>query len=334
MRAAVLTERGRISTTSIADPNCGVGEVVVRMRATGLCGTDLAMFHGIRPPPSTPWILGHEGVGEIVEVGDDVSNRFVGQQVAIEPDYCCFTCAACRRGHTSSCVNRISLGINHPGVLAEYIAVPAPFAWPTDLPVTDAVCVEPMTVARAAVRRSGISAGDSCVVVGAGSQGLFLCRTLVERGVTPFVIEPDPARRELAEAIGAQQLPVTSVEVDHLFETSGAPSALESALRHVRDHGVAVLIGMHQQPPAVSTAELVRRQLTLTGSFIYDHPDDFATTIRLLESGRISECEVLRARYPFPDVQDAFSKAAGIAGKSWIEFDSAGTFGSDNPADQ
>jgi alcohol dehydrogenase/L-iditol 2-dehydrogenase len=163
---------------------------------------------------------------------------------------------------------------------------------------------------------------------------LFLCRTLVERGVTPFVAEPDPARRELAETIGAQQLPGTSVEVDYLFETSGAPSALESALRHVRDHGVAVLIGMHQQPPAVSTAELVRRQLTLTGSFIYDHPDDFATTIRLLESGRISECEVLRARYPFPDVQDAFSKAPGIAGKSWIEFDPAGTFGGDNLADQ
>ncbi|HEX5401268.1 MAG TPA: alcohol dehydrogenase catalytic domain-containing protein [Pseudonocardiaceae bacterium] len=322
MRAALLTEPEQITVATVADPVCGIHEVVVRMRATGLCGTDLAMFHGARPPPRTPWILGHEGVGEIVAVGANVVDRVVGQRVVIEPDYCCFTCPACRRGHTSSCVNRISAGINHPGVLAEHVAVPASFAWPTaeHVPLAEAVCVEPLTVARAAVRRSGIGTGDSALVVGAGSQGLFLCRTLVALGVLPFVVEPDDERLLFAEHLGAQRLPEDVTGLDYLFDTSGAPAALGPALGCLRDHGVAVLVGMHNQPPAVRTAELVRRQLTLIGSFIYDHPDDFATTIRLLENSQISTCEVPRARYPLSDVQDAFSKADGIAGKSWIEF--------------
>lgn len=320
MKAAALTGPAHVELVDRPEPECGLGDVLVRMLGVGLCGSDLGVYSGSRPVPSTPWVLGHEGVGEIVAVGADVRDRQVGQRIAVEPNYCCLRCPACRSGFTSACPNRVIIGINTPGLLAEYVAVPAGFAFPVaeHVELADLVCAEPLTVARAAIRRSGITAGDSCLVVGTGSQGLFLCAALVADGIKPAVVEPHDGRRELALSLGATTADESTTGVAYLFETSGVPAALPPALDRLAPGGTAVLIGMNKQPLDLSSWTVVYRQLRLVGSLIYDHPTDFADTVAILNDGRVAPHRVLQADFAFADTAKAFTAVRETPGKCWI----------------
>ena len=116
MKAAALVRPGEIETVDVPEPECGPDQVLVRMWGVGLCGSDLGVHAGTRPVPHMPWVLGHEGVGEIVDVGAAVRDRRIGQRVAIEPNYCCLRCPPCRAGFTSACSNRVIVGMNVPGL--------------------------------------------------------------------------------------------------------------------------------------------------------------------------------------------------------------------------
>lgn len=237
----------------------------------------------------------------------------------IEPNFACLSCPACRSGRSSACPHRVSIGFNAPGVLAERIAVPAEFAWPVPAGWTDAdaVCAEPFTVARAAIRRSGVRPGRRCLVIGAGSQGSLLCLALVHEGIVPQVLEPHPGRRSLAADLGAQLAGETAGGFDAVFETSGVPAALGEAVNRAGRGGVLLLIGQNSQPASLVTRTVVQRQLTLRGSLIYDHPDDFAATLAL--AGQVTPSRVLSACYPLADAAAAFQAARQVPGKTWIQ---------------
>ena len=321
MRAAALVSPGMVEIVEVEEPRCGADDVLVRMLAVGLCGSDLAVHSGARAVPSTPWVLGHEGVGEIVAVGARVRDRHVGQRVAVEPNYCCLVCPPCRAGFTSACADRVVVGIGAPGLLAERVAVPAEFAFPAAAHVAlpDLVCAEPLTVARAAIRRSGIAPGDSCLVVGTGSQGLFLCVALADMGITPHVLEPHEGRRDLAVSLGAVAAGDSSAGFGFLFETSGVPAALAPALERLAPGATVVLIGLSARPLGVAMSAVVYRQLTLVGSLIYDHPSDFAGTVAALEDGKITPSAVLGAAFGFGETAKAFDAVRSVPGKCWID---------------
>ena len=300
------------------EPRADSGQVVVRVGGVGVCGSDLALLSGHWRPPSTPWVPGHEAFGEIVAVGSGVGPERIGQRVAIEPNIPCFACPACRSGLTSGCSDRRSLGFSVPGTLAERIAVPAEFAWevPGDWSDEDAVCTEPLTVALAAIRRSGICdvGAARCLVAGIGSQGAMLCAGLVAGGLRPYVIEPHAGRLELAVEMGALAAGADNGVFDVVFETSGTPAALVSAVERTTAGGTVVLIGLSSEPVPLATETVVRRQLRIQGSLTYDHPGDFAAVVkRSLRPGR-----VLRACYPLAEAERAFRAAREVPGKTWI----------------
>lgn len=329
MKAAVLTAPHEMRLVELAEPTCGPREVLVRMRGLGLCGSDLAVFTGSRQVRELPWVMGHEGVGEIVAVGAEATDRRPGQQVAIEPNYCCLRCPACRSGLTSACQQRVIVGMNHPGLLAEYVAVPAEFAWPADSAVSleNLVCTEPLTVARAAIRRAGVVAGQRCLVIGAGSQGLLLCLALRAIGAHAVVQEPHEGRAALARSLGAELVPPDSVspnstDLPVLFETSGVPQALRAGLDRLAVGGTALLVGISSRALELTSADLVYRQLTVTGSLIYDHPRDFADTVDGLGGGDLAPGVVLQARYPLDAAAEAFASVRNVPGKAWISFES------------
>jgi threonine dehydrogenase-like Zn-dependent dehydrogenase len=316
MRALVLGETPwalRVAD-GLPEPVAGSGQVVVRVRGVGICGSDLSLVSGARRPPGHPWVPGHEATGEIVAAGAGVDRSRVGQRVVIEPNYPCLRCPACRSGATSMCQDRVIVGFTAPGLLAEYAAVPAQFAWPVPPGWTDedAVCAEPLTVAQAAVRRAGDK--SDCLVVGAGSQGALMCLLLVARGITPHVLEPDEGRRQLAVSLGAAEAAGSGFL--SVFETSGTEAGLREAITRAAHGAVITLIGLGSPHPRVDAATVVRRQLTLRGSLIYDHPDDFAAT---LSGDNLSPSRVLRAVYPLSDGAEAFRAARDIPGKTWIK---------------
>ena len=319
MRAVVLGSNPwslRV-TDDWPEPVAGSGQVVVRVLGVGICGSDLALASGRRRAPAYPWVPGHEAFGDVVATGTGVDQGRVGQRVVIEPNYPCLRCPACRSGRTSMCPDRVIVGFTAPGTLASLVPVPAPFAWPVpgDWADTDAVCAEPLTVALAAIRRSGAKPGSRCLVVGTGSQGTLLCVALAAYGITPSVLEPHDGRRELAVSLGATAAPPDETGFEVVFETSGAEPALAEAIRRAAPGGTVVLIGLGSEATRVDTGLVVRRQLVLQGSLIYDHPGDFAATI---ESAIRSPGRVLRASYPLDQVSEAFRAAREVPGKTWI----------------
>ncbi|MGR4854469.1 zinc-dependent alcohol dehydrogenase [Streptomyces sp. LARHCF252] len=323
MKAAVLTAPGRIETIDDwPEPACGPHDVVVDVEGVGLCGSDLAVFHGRRLPPEMPWVMGHEGFGRITAVGSDVRDRSVGQSVVIEPNYACLKCADCLTGLTSACPHRAIVGLNAPGVLAERVALPTHFAHPVPDGLTgaDLAAVEPYTVARAAVRRSGVTAADRCLVVGAGAQGLLVCLILSRLRIHPVVTEPHPLRLARAERLGATP-DDGRTGFTYVFETSGHEAALHPAANRTAPGATVVLIGLNHHQLPFTTDDVVRRQLVLRGSMIYDHPGDFTTAIAELSQARPGA--VVEARFPLHQAQQAFAGAAERAGKTWISIGDA-----------
>jgi alcohol dehydrogenase/L-iditol 2-dehydrogenase len=318
VRAAVLTAKERIETVhDWPEPVCGPHDVIVEMEGVGLCGSDLAVFHGRRPAPDTPWVMGHEGFGRITAAGSAVHDRAVGRRVVVEPNYACLTCADCLTGLTSSCPHRVIVGLNAPGVLAERVAVPAHFTHlvPDGPTGADLAATEPYTVARAAVRRSGVRATDRCLVVGAGAQGLLVCLVLARLGIEPVVTEPHPLRLERAVRLGAVA-DDGRTGFTFVFETSGHAPALRPAVDRAAPGATVVLVGLNTAPLPFGTEDVVRRQLVLRGSMIYDHPGDFAAAVAELPFARPGS--VIEARFPLERAQEAFAGAAARAGKTWI----------------
>jgi alcohol dehydrogenase/L-iditol 2-dehydrogenase len=320
MKAAVLTGVGEITMADDwPEPQPGRGEVVVGVTGVGICGSDLAVWSGERAV-GFPWIAGHEGIGTIVTVGEGVSQARVGERVVIEPNYPCERCEACLRGRTSMCPNRRAAGINAPGLLRERAAVPAQFTWtaPASLADQDLVCVEPMAVALHAARVGRAAAGSSCLIVGAGSQGLLLLMVLRALGAEVAVVEPHDGRLAIARDLGAR--PIDDAGYELVFETSGSAGGTQQALRSLDVGGTLVLIGIPHADIPFSTASIVRGHATVMGSIIYDHPGDFRDTIDFITEYSLAPSSIIRRTFSFSDSQAALSSAVTVSGKSWVKF--------------
>ena len=238
--------------------------------------------------------------------------------VVIEPNFPCLRCPACRSGLTSRCPDRIAAGFTSPGLLAERVAVPAPYAWPVPggWADTDAVCAEPLTrgPGRAAPQRR--RAGQPVP----GRRGRVAGRPADpgphrRGGIEPYVLEPHQGRRRLAAELGAREAHPGEGGFTTVFETSGAQTALAEATTRAARGATVMLIGLDGHDIEIDTALVVRRQLVLRGSMIYDHPGDFAAT---LASAIPSPGRVLRACYPLADAEAALRAAAEAPGKTWI----------------
>ncbi|QUH03015.1 alcohol dehydrogenase catalytic domain-containing protein [Saccharopolyspora erythraea] len=322
MKALTLTSARHLEQVDDwPDPEPGEHDVVVEMLGVGLCGSDLSVYDGKREPAAMPWIIGHEGCGRIVEVGPAVADRSVGELVVVEPNYCCLHCQWCRRGRTAQCDHRGIVGINRPGLLSQFAAVPARFAWPVpeQWPVERLVCFEPLAVAQGVVRRSGVRAGQSCLVVGAGSQGLLICLSLLAAGVTPAVSEPHPGRLALAVSLGAEPADDPDRRYSYVFESSGVEPGFHDALRAADKTAVVSLVGQNTAPFPVVTQDIVQRQLTLLGALIYDHPVDFDHTRTALGDLDLAPERILRSRATPGRADEALAAAREIPGKSWID---------------
>ncbi|MGO2035055.1 MAG: zinc-dependent alcohol dehydrogenase [Brevibacterium sp.] len=293
MRSAEITAPGRVEIVGRPRPQgrLGAGEVRVRMLAVGICGTDLALLSGRRTPPEQPWRLGHEGIGEIAEVGPGAVGLAVGDRVALEPNITCGDCAHCRRGTTSACMVRRSAGVlTQPGFLAEVVDHPSEFCHRIDpaVPLERAVCAEPLAVAAAAIRRSQVRVGAEVLVIGAGAQGLLTISILIAQGHRPFVSEPDRRRRELAVDLGARVFePGLSPAPEFVIDAAGVPEALGSVVHHLAPFAAVTLVGEDHHHLGASSFDIVQRQLRIAGSFIYEHPQDMAAAVNLLAEVRV-----------------------------------------------
>lgn len=301
-------------------PPPGPGDVRVRVVTAGLCGTDYRIWTGDRPV-TYPRVMGHEFVGRVTAVGGRSTRVTVGDRVVVEPNYSCGVCPLCREGNRNLCLSRVAIGIDVDGGFAEEVCVPDRCCWPIPPEVSDAdaMLTEPLAVVVRAVKRGQPRAGESAAVVGAGNLGLLALQVLRAMDARVLVIARTPARLPLATQLGADAVHATSEGplpdaarafsgregVDLVVETAGTPEAVAHALELVRPGGRVVLTGLPHDPTPVAFFSVVRREVTLTGSMIYQ--DEFPEALAFVATGRVMTAPLVTHRFPLADIDAAFA---------------------------
>jgi len=320
MKAAVLHGPRAVRVESTATPEPSVGEVVVRVTVAGLCGTDYSIFAGERPV-RYPRVMGHEFVGRVEAVGAGVTTPRVGDRVAIEPNYSCGVCPLCREGNRNLCLARTAIGIDVDGCFAELVRVPARCCWgvPEAVADDDVMVTEPLAVVVRAVARGAVRAGETAAVVGAGTLGLLAVQVLRARGARVLLVSRTARRLTLGRDLGAENVhavsdgPLEAVAravsgregVDCVIETAGTAEAVSHALALVRPGGRVVLTGLPHDATSVRFFSVVRREITIVGSMIYQ--DEFAEAMRLVAAGHVRTRPLITHRFALGDIERAFA---------------------------
>ncbi|MGV9802182.1 zinc-dependent alcohol dehydrogenase [Mycobacterium sp. NPDC003449] len=288
----------KVSTAAPPAP----GEVQIAVAYTGLCGTDLHIFHGhMDARVSTPLVFGHEMSGTISAVGADVDGWSTGDHVTVMPLDWDDTCPACRAGNQHICQNLNFIGIDSPGSLQRLWNVPASvvLALPETLRLDSAALVEPTAVAVHDVRRSGLEAGDRAVVIGGGPIGVLIASVARIHGAEVAVIELDPKRRAQVDALGFTTIDPREVDqvewvtdwttgagADVVFEVSGAAAAVRGATDLAKVRGTIVVVAIHPTPREVDLHRVFWRELRILGARVYERTD-FERAIELLDADLI-----------------------------------------------
>jgi len=259
-------------------------DVLIEVKACGLCGTDPAILEG-RHPSSPPVILGHEYGGVVVDVGKGVSLVEPGDHVVVDPNIKCGRCRFCRNAKQNLCSNMRTLGIHLDGGFAQYNAAPqsAVYKVPEDMDWRDVALVEPVSCVINGVRRSGIGLGDSVAIIGAGPIGLIWAALSKEAGATKVIVsETVPARQEAARKLGADSVvdprrtnvveavkAETEGGVDVAVEVVGNPLTVQQAVQMIGFGGRAVLFGTCPEESQVNLKpyDLMRHEKGILGSF-------------------------------------------------------------------
>lgn len=323
MLAGVLLDKKEIALQNQPIPEPGPLEVRIKLETLGICGSDVSLYLGHRANTPYPLILGHEGIGWIEKMGDQVSHLKLGQRVVIEPNFPCGQCPLCWSGRSNICLHKRIFGVLEAGCFAEYAVVPAQFVWPVPETISneDAVLIEPLAVALHALYTAPSRPGDVLAVLGLGAIGLLLVQAACRMGYHVLAYDQVSSKVALAETLGAIPLPVESTAselatawqkagVSTIFECAGAAAALTTAVNAAPKGATIVVVGLADQPSAVSEFTLTRQGIQVLSSIIYQHPVDFQRTIRLLEQGFIQPSKIISADQPFAQLPAALEMAS------------------------
>jgi 2-desacetyl-2-hydroxyethyl bacteriochlorophyllide A dehydrogenase len=300
------------------------GEALLKIRRVGICGSDLHIFQGHldhRVPQNGT--IGHEVLAEIAEA--PAGTGFAqGERVVVEPVLFCGTCRPCRMGATYLCSHLKVLGVDAPGGMQEYWAVPVDrlLKVPTALKDDDAALIEPLAVATHDVARAEMKAGDKVLVFGGGPIGCLIALVARHRGADVKVSEINPYRVKLLQQIGLDVIgpgedPVAIARawtdgdgVDVVFEVSGSPDAVRLVTDVVRVWGLVSIIAIHADPVAVNLYPMFGRELKMHGSRLYTRAA-WEEAIRLMASGAIPAGPLVSRRIPLEDLQKGMEEALG-----------------------
>lgn len=328
MKAVRLEQVGQLRLRDVEKPHAGPGELLVRVEACGICGTDRHLFHGEFParPPVT---LGHEFTGIVEAVGPGVTSFRPGMRMTGDPNIACGGCAQCRRGRVNLCEKLEAIGIHRDGGFANYVIVPQnqAYALPDDLdPLHGAFC-EPLACCLHGVDLAGIRTGDTVVVLGGGVIGLLVVQLARLAGAAQVVLVTRSAeKRALAERLGATTSfdPNASDPIEALvgkdgllpgggdvvIECAGVRETVEQSPRLARKGGTVLILGVLPQgtKTEIEPFDILFRELRIIGSFV--NPFTHARAADLIASGTIEVAPLISRTLSLEEAVDAITSPA------------------------
>lgn len=334
MQAAVFEGIRTIRVQTVPDPEPTPDDIVIRVKACGICGSDLHSYTtGAFIKPGQ--VMGHEFCGEVVAVGANVHGLAVGERVTAMPFNACYTCQACLRGETHLCygISGQAIAYGLPGAFAEYLRIPQAtlgrnvFTLPEPLSDIAGATVEPLAVAVHAVRLANPEIGAKVVVIGAGLIGQCMIQALKARGVGLVVVsEVSETRATLAYRSGADVVlnPMAgnvveqigevvgfvpgrrTAAADVVFDCAGAPAAFAQALRLVRPGGTLAITALYEEHVPFDVSRLVWSEVKLLGTFGYRN--EFPQTIELLRTGKVQLDHLVTDFFPLVQTNEGFQR--------------------------
>jgi 2-desacetyl-2-hydroxyethyl bacteriochlorophyllide A dehydrogenase len=317
MRAAIWERPGDLVIGERPDPAPGDGEVVVRVGACGLCGTDLHIADGEFPPAPYPLVPGHEFAGEVVAVGDGVRELREGARVAVDPSLFCGECEFCRVQRGNLCANWGAIGDTVDGAFAEYVRVPAANAYelPEGLSFREAALVEPLSCAVHGINRLEPGLGDSYLITGAGTMGLILLALAQKAGASSVtMVDLQPGKLERSRALGASAV-ATSIDdaladssggFDNVIDATGVAPVIEQGFGAVRRGGKLMVFGVAHADARVNLSpfRIYNDEVTVVGSMAVLFT--FQPAMALL-SGALDANALLTHAFPLDEFGEALA---------------------------
>jgi (R,R)-butanediol dehydrogenase/meso-butanediol dehydrogenase/diacetyl reductase/L-iditol 2-dehydrogenase len=336
MKALVMTAYKELIYTDYPDPKLtGAHDLLIRVRAAAICGSDIHGFDGSTGRRKPPIVMGHEAAGEVVETGSGVRKFRKGERVTFDSTIYCGECYYCRNGQINLCDNRVVLGVScdeyrRDGTFAEYVTVPEHivFPLPPELSYEEASLTEPAGVAAHALRINPPALNDTVAVVGSGLIGLLLIALLRASAAGKIIaLDMDPSRRETALAWGADEAldpadaglkdrvgELTEGRgADRVFEAVGAPASIKTALAMVRKGGSVALIGNVSPWVEIPLQNVVSRQISLLGSCAIS--GEYPAVLDLMARKKLDVKPLISAVAPLQEGPSWFTRLYNREGK-------------------
>lgn len=328
MKALLLSEYKQLQVTDFDDPQIGANDLLVRVRACGICGSDIHGYDGSSGRRVPPLVMGHEAAGVVAEVGANVSDFRVGDPVTFDSTVSCGECFFCRRGDINLCDNRRVLGVScgeyrRHGAFAELVAVPQHICYrlPDGLPFEHAAMIEAVSVAVHAANRTPVSLGDTAVVVGSGMIGLLVIQAIRLAGCSQVIaVDLNEQRLKTARELGADVgLKADAVDVpaevrkrtkgrgaDVVLEVVGATATINTAIACARKGGSITLVGNLAPKVEMPLQSIVTRELSVFGTCA--SCGEYPACIDLLQKQAIRVEPLITARVPLEQGPDWFAR--------------------------
>lgn len=322
MLQQVMTNPGEIIFQEVPTPKPGDGQVLVKIKDIGICGSDIHVYHGKHPFTSYPVTQGHEVSGEIAELGAGVSGFAMGQKVTIEPQVYCGKCHPCRHGKYNLCEELKVMGFQTTGTASEYFAVDASKVTPLpqEMSFAEGAMIEPLAVAVHGVKQVGDVTGMNIAVLGAGPIGNLVAQTAKGMGAAKVMItDVSDFRLKKAEECGIDVCVNTREKnfgealteafgpdkADVIYDCAGNNVTMGQAIQYARKGSVIVLVAVFAEMAQIDLAVANDHELDIKSTMMYRH-DDYVDAIRLVKEEKVHLRPLISKTFAFQDYLEAY----------------------------
>lgn len=322
MKAAVFYQKHDLRVQELPMPEIGENDVLIKVHACGICGTDVHIFHGdegaAQTPPGT--VLGHEFAGEVVQAGAKVTAVKPGDRVCVDPNQLCSACSYCKSGIGHFCENMTGIGTTVHGGFAEYCAVNESqvFPFPASLSYEEAAMTEPVACCVHGIDMCDISCGDTVVVIGGGMIGLIMLQLARIKGAAKLIlIEPVEEKRQLAKKLGAdltidpihqdtaavlEENGITRIQT--VIECVGKPSTIQQAIAIASKKSTVMMFGLTRpdEEVAIKPFQIFKKEIVLKASYI--NPYTQGRALALIAAGRVDVSSMVSTIAPLEQLPE------------------------------